>query len=105
MRVLILAAAVVALAAHPLDAQQSEAELRALIRAAETDASAPNLLAAANAARLIRDYTAADALYEDAWDSSVGLLNSVISNMLLQELASGGGVDGCNDAFARFGRW
>lgn len=99
MRVLILVAAAVTLAAYPLDAQQSEAELRTLIRAADTDRSAPTLLAAANAARLLRDYSAAEALYENAWNSSLGLLNSVISNMLLQELASGGGVDGVQRRF------
>ncbi|MEX2465668.1 MAG: hypothetical protein WD995_02075 [Gemmatimonadota bacterium] len=99
MRALVLAAAVVVFAASPADAQQTEAELQAAIRAAEADPAPPQLLEAANAARLLRDYDAAHELYEDAWDSSLGLLNDVISNMLLQELASGGGVDGVQRRF------
>jgi tetratricopeptide (TPR) repeat protein len=99
MRVLILAAAVVTLAAYPVDAQQTEAELRGVIQAAGTDSDTPTLLAAANAARLLREYETAARLYEDTWNSSLDLLNAVISNMLLQELASGGGVDGVQRRF------
>ncbi len=99
MRLTTLAVATLLVAVHPLDAQQSEASLRATIRQAETESGPPNLLAAANAARLLRDYDTADRLYERAWDSSLGLLNAVISSSLLHELASGGGVDGVQRRF------
>lgn len=84
---------------HPLDGQQSEAALRAAVRDAETDRTPGNLLVGANAARLLRDYEVAGRLYESAWDSGLGMLNSVISNVLLYELASGGGVDGIQRRF------
>ena len=80
-------------------AQQTEAELRATIRAAEAAGTPPNVLAAANAARLLRDYPLAAQLYDDAWTSTLDLLNAVISNTLLYELASGGGVDGVQRRF------
>lgn len=99
MRHVIAAAAVALIAAYPVPAQQTEAELSAIIREAEVDRTAPRLLAAANAARLMRDFETASRLYDEAWASSLDLLNAVISNALLQELASGGGVDGVQRRF------
>ena len=101
MRVLALSLTVVALllAAHPVHSQQTEAELRATVQAADSRSDAPTLLAAANAARLLRDHDAAADFYEESWSSGLGLLNAVISNVLLHELASGGGVDGVQRRF------
>lgn len=98
MRHDILALAALLLAA-PASAQQTEAELRATLRAAEGSPTPPNILSAANAARQLRDYPLAAELYEDAWASTLDMLNAVISNTLLYELASGGGVDGVQRRF------
>ena len=46
----------------------------------ETEGTPPNVLAAANAARLLRDYPLAAELYDEAWASTLDLLNAVISN-------------------------
>ena len=99
MRLFTLLAAVLMLAAHPLGAQESEASLRTAIRNAEMESNPPNLLVAANAARMLRDFDAAAKLYEETWTSTLELLNAAISNMLLYELASGGGVDGVQGRF------
>ena len=99
MRSFTIAAAVLLIASHTVGAQQSESALRAVIQQAEAEPSASNLLAAANAARLLRDYDTAEEYYESAWGSSLGMINALISNMLLHELASGGGLDGIQRRF------
>lgn len=95
----ILVAAVLLVAVPPLEAQQTESELRALIREADAEPTPPNLLEAANAARQLRDFDDAGERYDEVWDESLDLLNAVISNTLLYELASGGGVDGIQRRF------
>ena len=99
MRQVTLALVALLALSFPAAAQQTEAELRGTIRAAQAAPSPPNVLAAANAARQLRDFPLAVTLYADAWTSSLGLLNAVISNTLLYELASGGGVDGVQRRF------
>ena len=99
MRTLILVATAFSLAALPLHAQQGETELRATIQMAQEDPTPTHLLAAANAARLLRDFDAAGRLYTAAWDAELRLLNETISDVLLYELASGGGVDGLQRRF------
>lgn len=99
MRVLSIGALALCIAVVPVSAQQTEAALRAAIHSADADPSPPALLAAANAARLLREYDVADGYYENAWNSSLGVINNLISSMLLQELASGGGVDGVQRRF------
>lgn len=99
MRHFVLMVAALGCLVLPLDAQQSEEDLRAVIRIADAQPTPSNVLDAANAARLLRDYELAGALYGDAWDESLELLNAVISNILLHELASGRGIDGLQRRF------
>lgn len=99
MRRLNLVSTALILLALPLDAQQGEDELRAVIRRAEGEPTPLTLAAAANAARLLRDFDAAGRLYASAWDAQLRLLNQTISDILLHELASGGGVNGLQRRF------
>ncbi len=94
MRLIVLCASVVLLAAQPAAAQVTEAVLRETIREAEAEPTANNLLQAANAARLLRDFEQSEALYEQAWQSTFGVLFGVISGAILDQLASGGGEGG-----------
>ena len=83
----------------PVAAQVTEATLRERIQAADEQPNANNLLQAANAARLLRDYELAGELYDQAWQAVDQLQQGLITNTLLFELASGGGVDGIQRAF------
>ena len=83
----------------PVAAQVTEATLRERIQAADEQPNANNLLQAANAARLLRDFELAGELYDQAWQAVDQLRNGLITNTLLFELASGGGVDGIQRAF------
>ena len=99
MRPVILLCAFLLLAVPPTAAQLTEDTLREQIQAAEEQPNANNLLQAANAARLLRDYDMAEELYERAWQAVQQLRNGLIGSTLLFELASGGGVDGIQRAF------
>jgi len=99
MRVVTVVVAALAILAAPVSAQRTEAELRSTIRSAEGDPTPPDLIAAANASRLLREYDGADEYYADAWNASLGMLNGLISGMLVQEIASGRGVNGLQRKF------
>lgn len=85
--------------AVPASAQLTEAELRDRIQNARTDPTPADLIAAANASRLLREHAAADGYYDDAWDSSLNMINGLISSMLLEEIAAGRGVNGLQRKF------
>ena len=100
MRFLTLpAAAVLLLVAHPLNAQVSDAALREVMRDADATPTAASLLRASNAARLMRDYDAAEGYLDRAWDASGPVFNGLVNNAILFQLASGGGVGGAQRAF------
>jgi tetratricopeptide (TPR) repeat protein len=95
-----IVAALTIVVALPVDAQMKEADLRDLVRAAGKDDPAPSdLLGAANASRLLREFDAADEYYTQAMGETLDMLNALISSSLLQELASGRGVDGIQRKF------
>jgi tetratricopeptide (TPR) repeat protein len=98
MRV-IMAVVVLLLLAAPASAQMQEADLRDMIRGAQTDPTPADIINAANASRLLREHASADGYYDEAWDASLGMLNGLISGMLLEELASGRGVNGLQRKF------
>ncbi|MDX1646478.1 MAG: hypothetical protein R3304_04990 [Longimicrobiales bacterium] len=100
MRRSILFATVSLLVAAPVGAQLSDAELSSRIRAGDADdAPVGALLSAASAAGSMRDYAAADAYLERAWQQTGSMINGLIGNALTLELASGGGAVGAQRAF------
>ena len=99
MRVLSIPALLLLLAAPPATAQRSDADLRSAIGRAEADPTPQNLLAASNAARLMRDFEASDDYLNQAWQTSGPMFNGLINNTLSQQVSSGGGVAGAQRAF------
>lgn len=99
MRLIVLCASVALLAAQPATAQVTESALRETIQQAEAEPNAINLLQAANAARLLRDFEQSEALYEQAWQSTFGVIFGVINGAILDQLASGGGEGGALRVF------
>lgn len=90
------------LLAVPVSAQLTETELRDMISEAQTDPMPSDLMNAANASRLLREHDAADEYFEQAWDASLNMINGLISSMLLEEMASGRGVNGLQRKFREF---
>jgi tetratricopeptide (TPR) repeat protein len=82
-----------------LGAQLSENVLRQRIAAAQENPSPNNLVQAAAAARLLGNYEQADTLLARSTLAVAETQNEIVSNMILLELASGGGVDGVLRAF------
>ncbi len=80
-------------------AQTTEDVLRQRIAMGQDDPSADNLVQAAAAARLLGDYEQAAALLDESVRAVRQVEDAVISNMILLELASGGGIDGALRVF------
>jgi len=88
-----------AVAPISLQAQVTEDALRQRINAAQQDPAPRNLIQAAEAARLLGEFEQALTLLEQSTAAVTQSMNSVITNRLLLELASGGGIDGTLRAF------
>ena len=82
-----------------LSAQLTEDVLRQRIAAAAGDPGPSNLIQAAAAAGMLGDYEQAARLLEQSSLAVTQVQNAVISNTILLEFASGGGVDGAQRAF------
>ena len=85
--------------AADLAAQLSDAELQARIDRAEAEPSPDRYLEATVAARLMRDYDAARGHLEATWQMTGPIVDGIIDNSLMLELASGNGVAGAQRAF------
>jgi tetratricopeptide (TPR) repeat protein len=103
MRLSILGA-VVLIAGVPwsLSSQLTEDVLRQRLSMGQTEPSPSNLVQAAAAARLLGEYEQAEVLLGQGTLAVRQVQDAVISNRILLELASGGGVDGALRAFREF---
>jgi tetratricopeptide (TPR) repeat protein len=81
-----------------LVAQLSEDVYRERIRTAQATPTTDNLLQAAEAARLLRDYRQAEEFLQQAAQAVQQAQNGLLANQILLELASGGGVNGAQRA-------
>ena len=99
MRIGILACFALVVGVVPAAGQQSEAELRAAIAAAEENATPVTLIQAGAAARLLGDYEASAEFLRRAEQSLQGAQNAVLGNQILLALQSGEGVNGAQRAF------
>ncbi len=104
MRPFALPLTLLALVVSPLGAQLSDSALNEVIREAEATPTAENHVAAAQAARLMRDYDAASAHLEDTWDALGPIFNGLVNEHLYLALASGEGVSGLQRAFRQLGQ-
>jgi tetratricopeptide (TPR) repeat protein len=93
------AAILLAVVPCSLWAQIADDVLRQRIEAGHGDPAIGNLIQAAAAARLLGDYEQADTLLDQSATAIRQAQDAVISNRILLELASGGGVDGALRAF------
>jgi len=82
-----------------LSAQLTEDVLRQRIEAAQAEPAVRSLIQATAAARLLGDYEQAEALLQQSTTAVTQAENALISNMILLELASGGGIDGAQRVF------
>lgn len=98
MRALALALSL-CLVAVPAAAQLTEAALHERIRAAEATPTSQSLIAAVDAARLLRDYDGARRHLDATWEATVPVFNGLVLNALLLPLASGEGVHATQRAF------
>ncbi len=78
--------------------QVSEGTLRERIDQARVDAHAENLIAAADAARLLRDFPLAEELLDEAATAVANAQFDALWSRISLELASGGGVNGAQRA-------
>lgn len=99
MRHTAFVAVLLLLAASPASGQLSDAQLRQRIRTVESEPTAERYLEAAEAARLLRDFDGARDHLEAAWQATGPIINGLIGNTLMLELASGGGAVGAQRAF------
>ena len=99
MRVQTAALALVFVLPFSLAAQLSDSELTGRMQAADADPTAENLLTATNAALNLRDYDAAEAYLEQAWDEAGPIFNGLVNLSIAHALASGGGMVGAQRAF------
>ena len=99
MRQLVLSVFVFCLAAPSIGAQLSDATLNETIREAEATPTAENLISVAAAARLMRDYDAAEEHLDAAWQAAQPIFNGLINNSMMLAAASGEGVGGMQRTF------
>jgi tetratricopeptide (TPR) repeat protein len=99
MRQFVLSLSILCLAAPSLGAQLSDAALNETIRNAEATPNAESLLDAAAAARLMRDYDAAEEHLDAAWQEAFPIFNGLINNSMMLAVASGEGVGGMQRTF------
>lgn len=99
MRYALLPVLALALGSAPVYAQLSDADLQRTIGEAETNPSVLAHLQASNAARLMRDYDTAREHLDASWQAMGPVYNGFVSNQIMLELASGGGVIGAQRAF------
>jgi outer membrane protein TolC len=104
MRTFALPLTLLALVVSPLGAQLSDSALNEVIREAEATPTAENHVQAAQAARLMRDYDAAEAHLDDAWNALGPIFNGMVNEHLYLALASGEGVRGLQRAFRQLGQ-
>lgn len=104
MRHHALATVLLLLATSPAAGQLSDAQLRQRIRDVEAEPTAERYLEAAEAARLLRDFDGARDHLEAAWQATGPIINGLIDNTLMLELASGGGAVGAQRAFRDLNR-
>jgi tetratricopeptide (TPR) repeat protein len=101
---LVLLSLVLALSTA-LSGQQTEEQLRTLIRNAQAeDANVLVLLQGANAAGSLGEFEAARTLLERAGDGVDGVVGGFINAQLLYELTSGGGINGIKRRFRTISR-
>jgi tetratricopeptide (TPR) repeat protein len=99
MRQLVLSLSILCLAPPSIGAQLSDAALTETIRTAESTPTAENLIGAAAAARLMRDYDAAEEHLDAAWEAVQPNFNGLINNSMMLAVASGEGVGGMQRTF------
>lgn len=87
------------LAATPLASQLSDATLQEMLQEADATPTAENLVQAATAARLMRDYEAASEYLDATWSALGPVVNNLINNSLWLAAASGEGVPGVQRTF------
>ena len=80
-------------------AQQSTADLQEAMRAGDRTPGARTLLSATSAALNLRDYVAAEAYLEQAWDDAFPIFNGLVNLSILTALSSGEGAVGAQRAF------
>jgi tetratricopeptide (TPR) repeat protein len=98
MRPFLLLALMLVLALPVSSQQQPTPET--LVQAAQAQGASLNaLIQGAGAARSLRNFTEAEALFDRAKTSLAAQRNGLLNNLILYELASGGGVNGAQRAF------